>query len=275
MPSPCAWARRWGWAGALAGWRRALAERVAVLYPIGFGGNAVGTGINAHPDFPRLAVEGVAERTGLPFRLPDNMFTFIQNLDAVLEVSGLLRGLATALGKIANDVRLLSSGPRAGLAELKLPAVQPGSSIMPGKVNPVMAEMLNMVGFQVLGHDAAVQAAVGAAQLELNVMMPVVAYNLLMAVTILANAVQAFTTRALEGLEADPGRIGSYVEMNTALATALNPYLGYDRAAEVAKAAYAEGKSVRQVVLERGLLPAAELDRILDPARLAGPETVV
>ncbi|MBX5467585.1 MAG: class II fumarate hydratase [Firmicutes bacterium] len=261
-----------GWAGALGYWRKSLSQAVERLYAIGLGGNAVGTGINAHPDFKRLATAAVAEKTGLPFRQPDNMFTFIQNLDAVLEVSGTLRGLATAVHKIANDIRLLSSGPRTGLAELKLPAVQPGSSIMPGKVNPVMAEMMNMICYQVFGNDVTIQQAVSGAQLELNVMMPVVAYNFLHAIQILAKGLEAFNRHALVGMEADAERATSYVEMNTALATALNPYIGYDRAAEVAKTAYAQGKTVRQVVRELGWMREDEIAEALDLERLTHPD---
>lgn len=258
-----------GWAGAVRYWRESLQDRMGRLYAIGLGGNAVGTGINAHPEYRARAIQNVAEKTGLPFRAPENMFTFIQNLDAVLEVSGTLRGLAASVGKIANDIRLLTSGPRTGIAELRLPPVQPGSSIMPGKVNPVMAEMMNMVAYQVVGFDATVQAAVAGAQLELNVMMPVIAYNILTAVSILAGGVRAFSERGLRGLTADRERVTGFVEMNTALATALNPYIGYDRAAAVAKTAFAEGKTVREVVREQGLLDDETLATALDLDRIA------
>ncbi|MDA8204902.1 MAG: class II fumarate hydratase [Thermaerobacter sp.] len=261
-----------GWAGALRYWRQTLQESVTKLYAIGLGGNAVGTGINAHPEYKARAVKAVSEKTGLAFRLPDNMFAFIQNMDAVLELSGAVRGLATAVGKIANDIRLLSSGPRTGLAELQLPAVQPGSSIMPGKVNPVMAEMMNMICYQVLGCDATVQAAVGGAQLELNVMMPVVAFNLLHEISIMAHGLDALNRQALKGLEVDRDRVTGYVEKSTAIATALNPYIGYDRAAVVAKTAFATGKTVREVVREEGLLDETELNQALDLERLTRPE---
>ena len=261
-----------GWAGALRYWRQTLQESVTKLYAIGLGGNAVGTGINAHPEYKARAVKAVSEKTGLAFRLPDNMFTFIQNMDAVLELSGAVRGLATAVGKIANDIRLLSSGPRTGLAELQLPAVQPGSSIMPGKVNPVMAEMMNMICYQVLGCDATVQAAVGGAQLELNVMMPVVAFNLLHEISIMAQGLDALNRQALKGLEVDRDRVTGYVEKSTAIATALNPYIGYDRAAVVAKTAFATGKTVREVVREEGLLDETELNQALDLERLTRPQ---
>ena len=261
-----------GYAGALRYWRQSLANRCERLYAIGLGGNAVGTGINAHPRYKALATLAVAEKTGLPFKQPDNMFTFIQNLDAVLEVSGTLRGLATAVGKIANDLRLLSSGPRTGIAELRLPAVQPGSSIMPGKVNPVMAEMMNMICYQVIGNDATIQSAVAGAQLELNVMMPVAAFNFLHEINILANGLKAFTEFALVGLEADVERVTGFVEMNTALATALNPYIGYDKAAVVAKAAFAEGKTVRQIVREQNLLDENRLNEALNLEKMTEPK---
>ncbi|PSR20044.1 MAG: aspartate ammonia-lyase [Sulfobacillus acidophilus] len=261
-----------GWAGALKYWRESLQSATSRLYPIGLGGNAVGTGINTHPEYKTRAIAAVVEKTGLPFCAPDNMFTFIQNMDAVLEVSGVVRGLATAVGKIANDIRLLSSGPRTGLAELQLPAVQPGSSIMPGKVNPVMAEMMNMICYQVWGCDSTVQAAVSGAQLELNVMMPVVAFNLLHAINILARGLLAFNRQALQGMEADRERVTGYVEMSTAIATALNPYIGYDRAAVVAKTAFQEQKTVRQVVREQGLLTEEELAQALDLERMTHPE---
>jgi fumarate hydratase class II len=262
-----------GWAGALNYWHGAIASALEKLLAIGLGGNAVGTGINAHPEYKQRAVQAVSDKTGLAFRLPDNMFTFIQNLDAVLEASGAVRGLATAVGKIANDIRLLSSGPRTGLAELKLPAVQPGSSIMPGKVNPVMAEMMNMICYQVLGCDATVQAAVGGAQLELNVMMPVIAFNFLHAAQIMTTGLHAFNQQALLGMEPDTERITGYVEMSTAIATALNPYIGYDRAAVVAKTAYQENKTVREVVRQQALLDEKTLAEALDLERITPAES--
>ncbi len=261
-----------GWAGAISYWRSQMGAVLEQLYGIGIGGNAVGTGINAHPQYRARVTEAVAEKTGLGFQQPENMFTFIQNMDAVLATSGWLRGLATAWGKIANDIRLLSSGPRTGLAELILVPVQPGSSIMPGKVNPVMAEMMNMICFQVFGNDLAVQSAVSAGQLELNVMMPVAAYNVLHSIHILHTGVATFERKALLQLDVDVDRVAGYVEMNTALATALNPYLGYDQAAVVAKAAYAEGKTVREVVLERGLMSEADLKVALDLERMTPVE---
>ncbi len=232
------------------------------------GGTAVGTGLNAHPSYPDLALAEINRQTGLEFRRPDSMFEAMQNTDAVVTVSGALKTLAVSLTKIANDFRLLSSGPRAGLAEIRLPPVQPGSSIMPGKVNPVMAEMLNMVAFQVLGNDGTITYASQAGQLELNVMMPVIAHNLIQSVEIAARGVTAFTDRCVKGIEADREKCMSYVEWSTAMATALSPRLGYEKAAEMAKRAYAEGRTVREVALEQGDLKEKELEKLLDADRM-------
>src|SRR5690606_9356551 len=232
------------------------------------GGNAVGTGINTHPDYARLAIEDIAKRSGLPFVPARNRFAFMQNTGAALKTSAALKGLAIRLSKLASDLRLLSSGPRTGLAEIRLPAVQPGSSIMPGKVNPVMAEMMNMVCCQVIGNDAAITSAGEMAQLEINVMMPVIAHNLLQSIQILTNGMNAFRKRLVEGIEADPDRCRHWLERSLALATALNPVIGYDRAAEVAKKAYREGKTIKQVVVEEGLLSEEEADRVLDVRRM-------
>ncbi len=232
------------------------------------GGTAVGTGLNAHPSYPDLALAEINRQTGLVFRRPDNMFEAMMNTDAVVEVSGALKTLAVSLTKIANDLRLLSSGPRTGLAEIRLPPVQPGSSIMPGKVNPVMAEMLNMVAFQVLGNDATITYASQAGQLELNVMMPVIAYNLLQSIEIAANGVVAFTQRCVKGIEVDREKCMSYVEWSTAMATALSPRLGYEKAAEIAKRAFAEGRTVREVALREGELSAEELEELLNADRM-------
>lgn len=234
--------------------RREMLEKVSGrLLLIGLGGNAVGTGINAHPDYSEKAIAEIARFTGLNFKKPDNYFTFVQNPDAAVEVSGQLRALAVTVMKIANDLRLLSSGPRTGLAEIRLPAVQPGSSIMPGKVNPVMAEMMNMICYQVLGCDMTVASAGSASQLELNVMMPVMAYNLLHEINILAAGLGVFTDKCIAGMEADTDRCLQYAEMSTSVATALNPLIGYDKAAEIAKKAYAERKTVREVAISEGI----------------------
>ena len=231
---------------------------------LGLGGTAAGTGLNSHPDYRRLVVEALNRETGAGFRTSDDYFEAMQSLRPFVEFSGALRNLAQDLIRIANDLRLLSSGPKTGLAEIILPALQPGSSIMPGKVNPVMAEMLDMVCFQVLGCDTTVMLAAQAGQLELNVMMPVVAFNLLHAIEILTNAVEAFVQRCVLGITANEERCRAYAEASMSVVTVLNPHIGYARAAEVAKEYLVSGKSIREIVLEKGLMSPEELDRILD-----------
>lgn len=238
------------------------------LLELPLGGNAVGTGINAHPEYPAAAVREIAGITGMKFRPMDNRFEGIQNVVGALETSAALRGLAVSISRIANDIRLLSSGPRTGLAELELPPVQPGSSIMPGKVNPVMAEMINMVCYQVIGNDAAICAAAQGGQLELNVMMPMMAYNLLMSIRILANGLKAFDERCLSKIRANRKNCGKWMKQSLAIATALNPVIGYQRAAEVSKQAFAEGRTVSEIAVQEGILSKKEAARILDPENL-------
>jgi fumarate hydratase class II len=240
------------------------------LLPLPVGGNAVGTGINARAGFRQRVVREIKKITGIRFRNRENAFEGIQNVYPALELSAALRGLAVTLTKIANDIRLLSSGPRTGLAEIRLPAVQPGSSIMPGKVNPVMAEMLNMVCYQVIGNDTAIAYATQASQLELNVMMPMIAYNLLSSIQILTGGIRAFTERCVRGIEADEERCMQYAESTLAMATALNPIIGYSSAAEISKSAYANGKTVREVSVEKGILSGKSAGRVLDPRKLTG-----
>lgn len=244
--------------------KKTIIESLDLLYQIGLGGNAIGTGINAHPSYSELAIKKVAELTGLPFRGPNEMFMFMQNTQGAIKLSAALKSLAIHLIKVASDFRLLSSGPRTGLGEITLPPVQPGSSIMPGKVNPVMAEMMHMVGSQVIGNDAAITSAGQASQLELNVMMPVIAYNLLNSINILTNGVKAFTDKAIKGIKANEQRCKELVEQSLALATALNPMIGYDKAAEIAKKAYSTGKTIREVVEEAGLLSEEEINWYLN-----------
>lgn len=243
--------------------RRWLEQAAANLLFLGLGGNAVGTGINTPAGFAELAVSYVAEYTGLDFRLAENPFTFNQNPDEVVLVSGVLRNLSLALQRIANDFRLLASGPRTGFAEINLPAVQPGSSIMPGKVNPVLPEMLNMVAYQVQGCDVTVAAAGGAGQLELNVMMPVMAGNFLHEIHILATAIDTFSKYCVNGITANPERCQHYAEHTLSLATALNTSVGYDTAAKVVKHALQQNVSLRDAGLAIGI-PEAELHRALD-----------
>ncbi|MBI5739531.1 MAG: class II fumarate hydratase [Nitrospirae bacterium] len=240
------------------------------LLNLPIGGNALGTGINAKPGFRDNVIREIKKITGTKFKKCDNLFEGIQNVNPALELSASLRGTAITLIKIANDIRLLSSGPRTGFAEIKLPAVQPGSSIMPGKVNPVMAEMLTMTCFQVIGNDTAIAYATQASQLELNVMMPLIAYNLLFSIDILSGSVDVFTEKCVKGIEADNERCRMFADATLAMATALNPITGYSFAAEVSKEAYLTGKSVRQIVVERGILSKKEALRILDPMKLTG-----
>jgi len=238
------------------------------LREINMGATAVGTGLNAHPDFASTSVREISRITGLSFRLPENPFEAAHNTDAAVEASGALKTVAVGFTKMANDLRLLSSGPRAGLGEIILPPVQPGSSIMPGKVNPVMAEMLNMACFQVMGNDTTISYAGQAGQLELNVMMPVIAYNLLNSLEILTGAVKAFTDRCIKGITADEERCAELADRSMALATALAPKIGYEKAAEVAKKAYSSGKSVKDVALKMGLITEKEAKKLLDPRHM-------
>jgi len=244
--------------------------RERLLY-IGIGGTATGTGLNADPQYHPRMVRRLSELTGLPLRSSGNLFESMQNMADALECSAALRTLAATLTRIANDLRLMASGPNTGLDEIRLPPVQPGSSIMPGKVNPSMAEMLNMVCFHVMGNDLAVLLATQAGQLELNVMMPVIALNLLQSIQILTTGVRAFTERCVRGIAANEERCRYWVEHSAALATALNPYLGYSAVAEVVKEFVRTGRPIRQIVLDRGLLPEPQLNEILSVRAMTEP----
>ena len=241
------------------------------LLELNLGATAVGTGLNAGEDFTQLAVAALARASGFAVVPAANRFRVTQSMGDVLAVSGAMRRLAVEVGKVASDLRLLAMGPRAGIAEVQLPAVQPGSSIMPGKVNPSVPEMVNQVCFQVIGCDATVAAAADAGQLELNVMMPVIAWNALHASSILTQALTVLRTRTIEGLEADADRCRELLDRSTAVATALSPYLGYATTAEIAKVAVATNRSIRDLVLERGLMPADRLDRVLSPQAMTEP----
>jgi aspartate ammonia-lyase len=241
------------------------------LKELNLGATAVGTGLNAGDDFTALAVKYVAGSAGIDVRPAANRFRVTQSMGDVLAYSGAMRRLAIELGKVASDLRLLSMGPRAGLAEIALPAVQPGSSIMPGKVNPSIPEMVNQVCFQVVGCDTTVCMAAEAGQLELNVMMPVIAWNTLHASTILRNAMGTLKTRTVDGITADAARARELLERSTALATALSPYIGYEKTAEIAKESVATGKPIRAIVLERRLVEQSELDRILSVEAMTRP----
>lgn len=243
-----------------------VANAAEGLGELGIGGTAAGTGLNAGPEYRIAIVAKLAELTGLSLR-PGDPVELMQSNAAISEMSSALRGLALELIRIGNDLRLLASGPRTGLAEIRLPPVQPGSSIMPGKVNPVMAEMLTMVCFQVVGCDATIAIAVQAGQLELNVMMPVMAWNLLFAETILASAVRVFAEKCVAGIEADPEQCRYFLDRSVGLATILNPTIGYAAAAEVAKESVKTGRSIRQLVLERDLLTNEQMDAIIGDTR--------
>ncbi len=233
------------------------------LEELNIGATAVGTGLNAGDEFRQLVVKYLAQYTKLPLVPATNLFRVTQSMGDVLAYSSAMRRLAVEVGKVASDLRLLSMGPRAGLAEIALPAVQPGSSIMPGKVNPSVPEMVNQVCFQVMGCDATVAIACEAGQLELNVMMPVIAWNALHASTILREAMKVFKTRCVDGIAADRTRALELLERSTASATALSPYIGYAATAEIAKESVKSGTSIRELVLQRGLLDAKRLDEIL------------
>ena len=235
------------------------------------GGSAVGTGFNTHPDYAAKAIEHLTEICDLELVPAVDLRAAMQSLAPMAAVSAALRGLALELIRITNDLRLLSSGPRTGLAELRLPAVQPGSSIMPGKVNPSVPECVGMVAMQVVGNDAAVALAVQAGQLELNVFMPLVAHNVLSSMEILKNAMEVLTERCVRGIEADADRCRRYFEESAGLATLLNEHIGYAKAAEVAKEAVRTGKTLRDLILEKGLMTKADLAKALDPKRVTEP----
>ena len=248
--------------------RQKISEAAAGLRRLGIGGTATGTGLNAHPEYHHRMIETLNRLTGLSLTESDNLFESMQSMGDMVYFSGALRTLAQDLTRIANDFRLLSSGPSTGLDEIRLPAVQPGSSIMPGKVNPVLAEMLNMAMFQVIGNDTTVMMAGQAGQLELNVMMPVIAYNLFQSMDIIINATAAFTEKCVRGVQANPEKAQGWLAKNAILVTALNPVIGYLKGAEVAKEAMNTNRTVREVVVEKGYLTAEEADRLLNVRNL-------
>ena len=238
------------------------------LRRLGIGGTATGTGLNAHPEYHARMVAKLSQLTGLALYQSDNLFESMQSMADAVDFSASMRTLAVTLDRIANDFRLLASGPATGLDELRLPAVQPGSSIMPGKVNPVLAEMLNMVCFHVMGNDLTVMLAGQAGQLELNVMMPIIAHNLFEMMHVLIGAIRAFTDKCVTGLQANREKAASWLDKNAILVTALNPVIGYLKGADVAKEAMATNRTIKEVVVEKGYLTAEEADRILDARRL-------
>ncbi len=248
--------------------RRRIETAADALLEICIGGTAVGTGMNTDPKYIKNTIAEINKLTGYKFRTASNMFEAMQNLDAIVEIAGALRVLITSLIKIADDFRLLSSGPQTGLGEIKLPAVQPGSSIMPGKVNPVLAEMLNMVCFHALGCDLTITRAAQAGQLELNVMMPIVAYNLLHEIEILTGGINSFTEKCVVDLIADEEKCRFYAERSPALATALSPYIGYEKAAELAKEALAKNISVKEMAISKKIMDIDKLREILEIGKM-------
>jgi fumarate hydratase class II len=240
------------------------------LSEVALGGTAVGTGVNTHPEFARLVCRRLSEIDGVTVHETNNHFQAQSTLDNIVEASGSLNTLAVSLMKIANDIRWLGSGPRAGIGEIDLPAVQPGSSIMPGKVNPVIAESVTMVCAQVMGNHTTITIAGQSGNFEINVMMPVTAYNLLQSITLLASVTQNFTEQCIKGIKATT-RGPEMVERGLAISTALAPIIGYDAAANISKEAYKTGKTVREVAREKTNLTEEELDRILDPASMTKP----
>ena len=247
---------------------------ILALRELPLGGTAVGTGINSHPEFASQVIKVISERTGIDFVEAPNHFEAQAAKDGVVEASGLLKTIAISLTKMANDIRWLASGPRCGIGEISIPATQPGSSIMPGKVNPVMSEMVLMVAAQVIGNDATIAfsgSGLGST-FELNVMMPVMAYNLLQSIELLSRAARVFADRTVAGIEANRERCESLVEQSLAMCTSLAPLVGYDKAADIAKESFKTGKTVRQVAAERKVLSDADLERAMDARRMTEPQ---
>lgn len=242
------------------------------LRELGLGGSAVGTGINTHPHYREKAIANLARISGQKLVPAKDMRWAMQSNAPMAQLSAALRNLALEIIRISNDIRLISSGPNTGLAEINLPGLQPGSSIMPGKINPVMPELAAMVSFQVVGNDAAVSLAVQAGQLELNVMMPTMAYNVLQSITIMTNMLRQFTEKCIAGITANRERCNFYAQSTVSLATALNPYIGYAKAAEIVKESVATGKSIIEIARSRGLLSEKDIAEILDAKRMTEPQ---
>ncbi|HRW04777.1 MAG TPA: class II fumarate hydratase [Caldilineaceae bacterium] len=257
-----------GWASQIAHGIERIEATLPRLAELAQGGTAVGTGINAHPEFGKAIAAKLAAMTGLPFQTSSNYFESLSTQDAAVEVSGQLKTVATSLMKISNDLRWMNSGPIAGFGEIVLPALQPGSSIMPGKINPVIPEAMTMVCAQVIGNDVTITIGGQSGNFQLNVMLPVVAYNLLQSISLLANGSRVLADMAIAGFTVNEDRISGLVGRNPILVTALNPVIGYEMGAKIAKQAYAEGRLLKDVALEQTSLSSEELDRLLDPRQL-------
>jgi aspartate ammonia-lyase len=257
------------WAQILADHMTRIETASLDLTLLGLGGSAAGTGLNTHPQYRDRVAQILSELINQPLQPAPHLMAAMQSMAPFVNVSGSLRNLAQDCVKISHDLRLMDSGPKTGLKEIQLPPVQPGSSIMPGKYNPVMAEMTSMVCFQVMGYDSAIALAASAGQLELNVMMPLIAYNLIHSIEILGNTLSVLASRCLDGISANRDRLKAYAEGSLALVTALNPHIGYLNAAAVAKESLETGKSLRQIVLERGLMSAEDLAQVLDLEKMS------
>ncbi len=257
-----------GWAAQISSSIKRIESVFPRLCQLAIGGTAVGTGINTHPDFGRLVAKDISERTGIEFFEAENHFEAQSSMDSIVELSGQLKTLATAMMKIANDLRWMNSGPFSGLSEIRLPELQPGSSIMPGKVNPVIPEAVRMVSAQVIGNDVVIGVANSMGDFQLNVMLPVIAHNILLSITILGNASILLAEKTVMGMEVNRERLRELVEKNPIVATVLNPLIGYDKVAEVVKKAIREKREIKDVVVEMGLLSLEEAERLLDPLRM-------
>ncbi|MCP4256175.1 MAG: class II fumarate hydratase [Planctomycetes bacterium] len=248
-----------------------VAQCLPRLYELVLGGTAVGTGLNTHPEFAERAAKKIADLTGLPFVSADNKFEALAAHDTMVETSGALKTLAVSLTKIANDIRWLSSGPRCGIGELSLPANEPGSSIMPGKVNPTQCEAMTMIAAQVMGNDTTITFAGASGNFELNVYKPVIIYNLLQSVRLLSDGCRSFAEKCVAGISANESVIAGYVQNSLMLVTALNPHIGYDKAAQIAKQAHVQGTTLKEAAVSLGFLSAEEFDRAVVPDKMIGP----
>lgn len=259
-----------GWSNQVEKGQRRLRDALARLAQLALGGTAVGTGINAHPEFGDRIAGRLSQMTGQPFRTGESYFESLSSQDAAVELSGQLKTVATSIMKMANDLRWMNSGPIAGIGEIELPALQPGSSIMPGKINPVVPEAVAMVAAQVTGNDLTITLGGQSGSFQLNVMLPVIAYNLLQSISILAGASRLLARKAIAGFVVNTERIAGLVDRNPILVTALNPVIGYELGAQIAKTAYAQGRTLKEVALEMTDLSPDELDELLDPSKLTG-----
>jgi fumarate hydratase class II len=257
-----------GWARQVRNGAARIESALTRIYRLAQGGTAVGTGINAHPEFAAKIAAALSEKTGLPLSPNDNFFESLSTQDAAVELSGQLKTLAVSLMKIGNDLRWMNSGPLAGLGEIELPALQPGSSIMPGKVNPVIPEAVCMVAAQVMGNDATITVAGQSGVFQLNVMLPVIAYNLLQSIELLANVARLLAEKAIAGFVVREDNLRKALALNPILVTALNPVIGYLKAAEIAKQAYKTRRPIIEVAAEMTTIPRAELEQLLDPKAL-------